>query len=137
MQSLAVIAQHHRCGAAEDHPVAAFRPLEDDLLSHLAEVPIADGLGGRCFAEGLADRRQSRERAGQHATRDPVMCERGSARDGEARGDLGGDQTVHEGHAQTLRQFGSDLAATGTVGGREGDQTHRLMFPQAEQAETW
>ena len=55
-----VIAQHDRCGAAEDDAVAAVGPLEDVLLSsplRKSRSPAGRG-GGRPSTEGLADRRQ-------------------------------------------------------------------------------
>ena len=44
--------------------------------------------------------------------------------DGQALGDGRGDDAIDERHAEAVGEAGTDLAAAGAVGGREGDDRH-------------
>jgi hypothetical protein len=112
MQGPRVSPQDHGTGAAEDDPAPAVRPLEDGSLGHVADGPIARGLGGGRAAVGLADRRQVHQQACQEMARRHVVA-RGCS--GQARGDIGVDQPVHERHVQTFRELRRDLATTSAV----------------------
>ena len=102
MQGSRVSPQDHGCGAAEDDPPPAVRPLEDgsgSVTSRRSDHSRSRWGTGRPIS--VADRRQVHQQPREEMTRSPRRPPGLLPR--PARGDIGVDQPVHERHVQTFR----------------------------------
>ena len=122
VQRAGPVAQHDGGGAPQDDARPLGAALADDVLGGPQERALVDHLGRRRRArEGLRRRSEAHEHALEGAAHRVVVGQRVVERDGQALGDGRGDDAIDERHAEALGEAGTDLAAAGAVGGREGD----------------